>query len=281
MASCYLQSKQWYWLSALRKKEGAKVIDEQQIINASDSYRLIAECFDSIEEELKRKNRFSNEKLDILVKSLTSESSNIEVYDTIKLKRARIYNEPDAVERFCSPTNSPFNGYDKEGSFVNLQGTSEGRCNPKHIAYLYAANSVECCIAEINPAIGSIISVADIKVNDELRILNLSKTFAISSKIGSLISGVTDSDVFLYLQNLFSRPHQNDTDYYLTQYITEKIKNSGFDGLSFHSSKYAHKNALGKTEYGYNFVIFNYDKCEAVSSKLYRVETIEYGFREQ
>lgn len=112
-------------------------------------------------------------------------------------------------------------------------------------------NSVECCIAEINPAIGSIISVADVKANDKLRILNLSKTFAISSKIGALISGVTDSDVFLYLQNLFSRPHQNDEDYYLTQYISEKIKSSGFDGLSFHSSKYAHKNTLGMTEYGY------------------------------
>ena len=111
--------------------------------------------------------------------------------------------------------------------------------------------------------------------------MNLSKTFAISSKIGSLISGVTDSDVFLYLQNLFSRPHQNNENYYLTQYISEKIKNNGFDGVSFHSSKYAHKNALGMTEHGYNFVIFNYDKCEAVSSKLYRVETIDYGFREQ
>ena len=257
------------------------MIDEHQIINATDSYRLIAECFGCIEEELKKKNRFSNEKLDILVKSLTSESSNIEVFNTLKLKRARIYNEPDVVERFCNPTNDPFNGYDKEGSFVNLHGTSEGRCNPKYIAYLYAANSVECCIAEINPSIGSIVSIADIKANEELRILNLSKTFAISSKVGSLISGVTDSDVFLYLQNLFSRPHQNDEDYYLTQYISEKIKNSGFDGLSFHSSKYAHKNSLGMTEYGYNFVIFNYDKCEAISSKLYRVETIEYGFREQ
>ena len=60
----------------LCEKEGKKVIDEQQLINASNSYRLIAECFDSIEEELKRKNRFSNEKLDILVKSLTSESGN-------------------------------------------------------------------------------------------------------------------------------------------------------------------------------------------------------------
>ena len=257
------------------------MIDEHQIINATNSYRLIAEYFDSIEEELKNKNRFSNEKLDNLVKSLTSEGSNIEVFNEITLKRARVYDASDAVERFLNPTDNPFKGYDKEGSFVNLHGTNEGRCNPKHIAYLYAANSVECCIAEINPSIGSIVSVADIRANQELRILNLSKTFAISSKVGSLISNVTDSDILLYLQNLFSRPHQVDKDYYLTQYISEKIKNSGFDGLSFHSSKYAAKDALGMTKYGYNFVIFNYDKCEAISSKLYRVETIEYGFRQQ
>ncbi len=265
----------------MREKEGMKVIKEQQILNATDSYRLIVKYFDDIEKELKSKNRFSNKKLDNLVKALTSESSNIEVFDTITLKRARIYNEPDAAERFLNPTNSPFNGYDKEGSFVNLQGTSEGRCHPKHIPYLYAANSVECCIAEINPSIGSIVSIADIIANQPLRILNLSKTFAISSKVGSLITGITDSDVFLYLQDLFSRPHQVDEDYYLTQYISEKIKNCGFDGLSFHSSKNAYKNSFGMTKHGYNFVIFNYEKCEAISSKLYRVETIEYGFKEQ
>lgn len=257
------------------------MIGEHQIINAADSYRLISECFNNIEEELKNKNRFSNEKLDILVNALTSENSNIEVFNKITLKRARIYNKADAVERFLNPTNTPFNGYDKEDSFVNLQGNSEGRCHPKYAPYLYAANSVECCIAEINPSIGSIVSVADIRANQELRILNLSKNFAISSKVSSLISDVTDSDVFLYLQNLFSRPHQVDEDYYLTQYISEKIKNSGFDGLSFHSSKYADKDSLGRTKHGYNYVIFNYEKCEAVSSKLYRVETIKYGFREQ
>ena len=59
------------------------------------------------------------------------------------------------------------------------------------------------------------------------------------------------------------------------QYISEKIKSAGIDGLSFNSSKYAYVNDQGMREHGVNYVIFNYNKCKAVSSKLYRVKSIE------
>lgn len=153
--------------------------------------------------------------------------------------------------------------------------------NPKFIPYLYAANSVDCCISEINPSIDSIISVADIQIISKIRVLNLAESYAISSGFGTIIKGIPNSDVFLYLQNLFSRPHENESDYYLTQYISEKIKNSGFDGLSFASSKYAYKDSDGITKHGRNFVIFNYQKCTVIGSKLYRVTTISYGLQEQ
>lgn len=240
----------------------------------SSKFKTATEFFNCVSLELRKKNRFQNKDIDRLVDLLISENSNIEILKKATFKRARIYTEPDAIERFLNPPNSKFEGYDATNSFVNTYGT-EGRCNPKFIPYLYVSNLVGCCIAEINPSIDSIISVANIKATEELRILNLSKRFAISRQSGSVVQDMWDCDLVMHLQYLFSRPYEQEGDYLLTQYISEKIKNSGFDGLSYYSSKYAYKSNSGTTERGCNFVIFNYEKCEAVSSKLYRVKAIE------
>lgn len=256
--------------------------NKQYSLDESKAYRLVSDFFADVERELKYINRFSNKKLDALVEILTSESSNTNILSKAKLiKRARIYKESDAIERYLHPTNAPFYGYNKEESYVNLKGAGEGRCQPKYIPYLYAADTDVCCIAEVNPAIGSIVSVADIWVNQELSILNLSKSYAISNKKGSLVDDIPDCEVILHLQHLFSRPHHSDDDYFLTQYISEKIKNAGFDGLSFNSSKYAYQDSLEILRYGCNYVVFNHAKCEAISSILYRIETMPYGFRKQ
>ena len=246
-------------------------------MSTASDFKTTTEFFNCVSEELRTQNRFKNKKIDQLVELLISEDSNINTFEQATFKRARIYNEPDQVERFLNPPEGPFEGYDAENSFVNMRGT-EGRCNPKFIPYLYVANSVDCCIAEINPCIDSVVSVADIKTTQKLRILNLSKNFSISRRSGSVIEDIWDCDVVMHLQRLFSRPYEQEGDYLLTQYIAEKIKNAGFDGLSYHSSKYAYKDDWGIPKQGHNYVIFNYEKCEAVSSKLYRVETIEIKY---
>ena len=230
----------------------------------------VVEYFKEALDELKYKNRFSNEKLDDIVTALTSESSNTQEFNRIRLYRARKYTEPDAVARYKNPSDPPFQGYDEKNSFVNPKGI-EGRCNPQFIAYLYAANTVDCCIAEIHPGIDQVISVAEIVAIQPLKILRLSKTFAISSG-KSIIQNVPDSTTILYLQNLFSKPHSEDGDYLLTQYLSEKIKGQGFDGISFFSSVYKDQ---AKNNRNINFTIFNYNKCKAVSSELYKVDAIK------
>ena len=157
--------------------------NKQYSLDEAKTYRFVSDFYADVERELKYINRFSNTKLDTLVNVLTSESSNSNILSEENLiKRARIYKESDAVERYLCPTNAPFYGYNKEESYVNLKSAGEGRCQPKYIPYLYAADTDACCIAEVNPAIGSIVSVADIQINQELSILNLSKSYAISSK---------------------------------------------------------------------------------------------------
>lgn len=229
----------------------------------------VNEFFNLAIEELKTQNRFSSERLDKVVDSLVNEKSNV---ITLKkgtiLFRARKYTEADAEERFQNPDNNVFQGYDEEGSYANRNAPNEGRCNPAYIAYLYAAESIECCINEIGPHIGDIISVAEIRVNKSLKVLKLAKPFAQSSCSSSIIKNIPDCIVVLYLQNLFSKPRKNPWDYWLTQYIAEKIKNKGFDAISFFSSVYKGE---GRT----NFTVFNLDKCKEINSKLCKVSNIK------
>ena len=143
--------------------------------------RHISEFFRCANDELKKKNRFANEKLDCVVRALLSESSNIEELSDCILKRSRIYDKPDRVSRYRNPPKCQFKGFNAKDSFVNEKG-NEGRCNPKFIPYLYAADTAECSIAEINPGIDSVVSVANIRIKEKLRIVSLSSRCAIDRK---------------------------------------------------------------------------------------------------
>lgn len=242
--------------------------------DADREIELINEFFSSVNEELKSKNRFSNEKLDKLIDSLVSEESNTEEIEVgTAFFRARKYTENDAETRFRKPSETLFQGYDKVNSYANLQAPNEGRCNPIFIPYLYVAESIPCCIHEIGAHIGDIISVAEISVKEPLKILSLSKRFAISSRAPSIIEDIPDSTITLLLEGIFSKRHEKQWDYLTTQYIAEKVKNKGFDGISFFSSVYSGDDRT-------NYTIFNLEKCEAVKSKLCKISniTVEYTF---
>lgn len=225
-------------------------------------------------DELKVKNRFANEKLDRVVNALVYADMNAEIIrkGTI-LYRARNYTELDAAKRFLYCDREVFQGYDKDGSFVNPKADKEGRCNPQYIPYLYVAESRGCCIAEISPRVGEYVSVAEIKVNKPIKILSLAKQSAVSKGEPSIISGIPDSTIILYLEGLFSKRHEKDGDYLMTQYLSEKVKNAGYDGISFFSSVYT---GTDRT----NITIFNYHTCEAINSKLCKISdiAIEYTF---
>lgn len=211
--------------------------------------KLIAEFFECANKELKTQNRFINRSLDSVVDALLSEDSNIIEISGCTLKRARSYDKPDRFIRYRNPPKSKFKGFGVKDSFINSKG-NEGRCNPKFIPYLYVADSVECSIAEINPGIDSIVSVANIRTTETLKVVSLSSGCAISKARGTIIDGIPDCWVILHLQHLFSLPYKEDGDYLLTQYISEKIKSAGLDGISFNSSKYAYENNFGTRTQG-------------------------------
>ena len=142
------------------------VIDEKKIFN----------FFTEAKNEILYKNRFENEKLDKIVTFLiNSQANKIKLRKNSIYYRARIYNEPDAQKKFLECRGLGFKGYDEENSFVNKNASTilDGRCNPRWISYLYISQSKACSIHEIKPNIGSYISVAQILVNENLKILDL------------------------------------------------------------------------------------------------------------
>lgn len=256
--------------------ERAMIEFKQKAAEYPDAPGIAWEFFESVKKELKTKNRFSNEKLDRLISHIINEKS---FHHSIKpgtvLYRSRIYNRQDAVERHrCPPENDPFKGYDREGSYINPVNDSvgEGRCNPEYISYLYVSQSVDCCVHETSPNIYSYISVAEIKVKEELEIFDLGRDMPVRDGKECIVKGVPNSILLYYLYLVFSSPYEEYGDYFLSQYISEKIKNHGFDGISFRSAVYA--GSEGNT----NYVIFNYHKCEPAGSRLYKVNRIDIKY---
>lgn len=188
---------------------------------------------------------------------------------SFRLKRARIYD----ILKDKEEKTPEFRGYGPEGSFVPPQNAtvSAGRANPSGIIYLYSASDVQTAIAEVNPSANDEVSVAEIEVKDDLKILNFANLSA--STVGSDNKSLAwKRDIPLELTRIFNTPQHNSDGYFLCQYISEYIKVRGYDGIRFASSKV-------KTDWdkqlGINYAIFNYQKCEAISSELYSAEDVK------
>jgi len=183
--------------------------------------------------------------------------------------------------------NVEFWGFDKDGSDAPpSENVNHGRVNPPGISCLYAANSVSTAISEIQPSIGQTVSIGRIKTLKDLNIFDFdfSKTYKdsdfmdqsvveIKKQIGISIGKI--AIFFNVLSDLFSRPAMGNVDnYYATQYLSEYIKELGFDGIIYKSS-------LKKG--GSNIVLFDTSRDEdnnpknykILSSSVYKIESIK------
>lgn len=163
---------------------------------------------------------------------------------------------------------NPFKGLTKEASFVPPKEVkvSAGRANPKYVKYLYVAEEPTTAIFEVRPFIFDAMNIAKIQVNETLKIANI----AVDLDLSSNKEATMEMHVMAMIQGAFSKPTNNPDDYIPTQVISEYIKNLGYDGIRFNSSLY-----YG----GVNLTIYNYNKCEAISSQDFRIENIKLTAR--
>lgn len=246
-----------------------------------EEFEKAYELWESFTEELLYKNRFlvKHEVLNHLEQIANKSQIIVEAGTT--LYRARIYNGDESflyylnkltsvddisqklmwVKHLSERQNSGFWGYNSEDSFIPPSNdfVTDGRVNPVFIKYLYTAEDPYTALVEVRPYLKSKVSVAEIQVNESLKIADFSY-----DSIGN-VEGFERKLIFMIMHD-FSMPSNSDQKKYIpTQYVTEFFKSLGFEGIKFNSSLHGR---------GRNITIFNYEKCKPVASKLYEVEDI-------
>ena len=183
------------------------------------------------------------------------------------LYRCRIVADKNDISK-----RTNFYGYNANESFVPpANKTKDMRANYRYIPYLYCANNPYVALVEVRPTLGSLVSIATIKVGETIRLLD----FTIQKKP----SKMTDAkkNLFLDLSMLYSSPVANTDDildYIPTQYIAEYVKSKGYDGIAFSSSLVPEINKHHPERY--NIVIFNYEKCFVSKSNLITVSGVTF-----
>lgn len=169
-----------------------------------------------------------------------------------------------------------FQGYSKkESGMAPAQKTPRGRLNPDQIPFLYTADSKFTAVYEVKPTIGQTISIAKLKTNRGLKILDLTKHFerfpVDLSSFNLPQSESTQKSLLEIVADEFRKPNNGDPLHYIpTQFFSEYVREIGkLDGIRFWSS-------LKKG--GKNTVLFHPDGCDVVSSSLVMVENINIKF---
>lgn len=182
-----------------------------------------------------------------------------------ELYRARIITGSEPIN-----ISKNYYGYDSRGSFVN-PNTSQikaMRANRAGQPRLYCADVNYLSMIEVKPEVGDKISLAKLRVNDVLTILDLT--------LFHIPYGMDEGKqrLFTEISALFSAPiitKEDESDYLVTQEIADFVESLGYDGIAYSSSL---SPALNNENYNCcNFVIFNYSKCSTVKSNVMRMKS--------
>lgn len=141
-----------------------------------------------------------------------------------------------------------------------------GRLNPRGIPYLYLASDELTAISEVRPWKQLNLTVAEFQASRELRIVNITRQERFAQPTPPDLTGAefTWSQIITWL---FSHPFdpRDDTAYVPTQYIAERVKAAGFDGIAYDSALHTG---------GYNVALFDTSAAKAISRKVAKVTDI-------
>ena len=234
---------------------------------------LKSEKLKAFVEEIQTKNRNPRDNTAVLA-LLKDKSSNPEL---ILSPRDELYRSRLLDERQAISNDANFKGFNAKDSFVPpADKTLDCRANYKYIPYLYCANEPYTSVVEVRPRVGAKISVATIRIKEDLKLLD----FTMRHGCPATLSEEKES-LFEDLSELYSAPvtREDDTLTYIpTQYIAEYVKQLGYDGIAYKSALTpevaAYRSISANLKDRYNVVVFNYEKCEAVNSRVVEVKYI-------
>jgi hypothetical protein len=148
---------------------------------------------------------------------------------------------------------------------------SEGRANPKGIAYMYLAMDQDTEMAEVRPWIGSEISLGRFLTMKELSLVDCTIQPQTNTPSNDIKKEPLDEFIWAEIERAYSEPitvSDYTPEYVPTQIIAELFKNNDFDGVKYKSS-------LGE---GYNIVLFDPNAAEMTHCFLYKVRELKFTF---
>lgn len=238
----------------------SEALDNQEILTnkyINSLEKLSSDVWDNFKNELKYKNRYFPNDKEFNKKSLKETIQYFESYDYVKeVYRARI--NKDGLQLSEEQMGKPPKGK-----------SSQGRANPIGISYLYVASDESTAISEIRPHKGDSVTVAKIKLPENLCFLdirspkNTISPFSFTDNV--LESLYKDIDLLERFGEELSKPvlpREANIEYLSSQYLTELVKHYGFNGLLYKSS-------VGQ---GYNIVIFDDFELEFLDLKKYDIK---------
>lgn len=220
----------------------------------------------------KRKNKNDQVKLEkFKVEIQKAYRSCEDVVDKGKvLYKSRIYDESDKYEKVKNiDLSKKFRAYLAKDSFVN-PNAPENRMNKAGTKCLYLSSDIPTSIIEVGASNNDSISVSEVICKEDLYIINLSKYWGYGdTREESLFS--------LQIQNS-ANLDDKESKYLFPQYIADICRKMGYDGIAY-ASKYVDMNVPNEKHMGINYAIFNYDKCEVISTDFYQVSDRSFVLR--
>ena len=231
-------------------KKGNKSMNYDRLVNRilNENY---TDFFDSFCEEFKEK-----------VSELKEEIIDVgEIY-----YRARVGNDTfeGAIDDMDKLFDIPYFGADIDAPPARfVQG---GRFNRTGISYLYLADNVETCIAEIHLQVGQICSIA------QFECVKKGKYVLIEIQAGN--------NEIENLYNTLTKPvHSGIKDYYLvTQFFADVFRKMGYDGMIFPSTQGEGKNVVSFNKDYFSFVKYS-EKMYIAKKICYEYEEVEDSYK--
>jgi len=154
----------------------------------------------------------------------------------------------------------------------------EGRVNPKGIPCLYLAVDMNTAMAEVQPWIGSYVSVATFVMLRDLNVVDCSAIGKLDARKLDLLGGFSEPTpseleewVWESISRAFSQPvtrADDVADYAPTRVLAEAFRSAGHDGIVYGSK-------LGK---GNNVAVFDLGAAELSSRHVFQVESVDLKF---
>ena len=133
-----------------------------------------------------------------------------------------------------------------------------GRFNRDGISYLYLADSIETCLAEVHLQIGQNCSIGEFKCNELLEVIDLTQ-----------FSSDSEMDTWL---KILTKPVHTETkhSYNITRFLADVFKSINPNGMYFESAQAE----------GHNIVCFNPSLFHLIeySEKIYSATKIKYDY---